>query len=484
MRYFLNHLGRMLVVLGLILTGSAQAQQFVSLHQFPVVYNISSSLDASGNLNYTRTPQLFGFKDQFAPTGVPGCVIGYPEWRSACQKVNGGFSFVFENEYTDYYEYRVFVPAGTTFFALRGFLSQTVQYAAAVRLGAPPSRTAMLSPEEYQNAKLNQNEERDFARLLAGEERILVHDGSGVMKLSGTARLSTNPMAAGQWLYIRALNSSPIFSLGAVYEVNLDLYKAGYNATQFGADGDPVSSGGSTPPVNPPGGGTTLTGITLTKSEWTVGTSGANFIIKPSPESATLPSCTFSPDGVLAYTALIPPSATMASVSINTTAAQQLAQAHTVYTINCGGKTATFTIHQAGTTTTATVEEVVESNGTMTLKLKITRPAAEVVAGAKASYWVGAVIPGSALFSQEDEWFYLSTGSTATTYDWKQLILPNPISVAFAKDLSVTAATEELRIPLGFTKAEFAAFQIKVHFGYQMNGGTFKKLDYVWNPAP
>ena len=56
--------------------------------------------------------------------------------------------------------------------------------------------------------------------------------------------------------------------------------------------------------------------------------------------------------------------------------------------------------------------------------------------------------------------------------------------MAFAKDLSVTAATEELRIPLGFTKAEFAAFQIKVHFGYQMNGGTFKKLDYVWNPAP
>ena len=474
--------GRALTILGFILAGTAHAQ-FQSLHQFPVTYNISSSLDASGNLYFTKTPQLFGFKDQYAPTGVSGCVMGYPELRAQCQTVDGGFGFTLEG-YSSYTEFRVYIPAGTTFFGLSGYLPQSVQYAAAVRLGSAPTRVATLSPAEYEAAKVAQNRNTDFAKLLAGEERLMVHDGGGSISLSGIARMSATTLTTGQWLYVRVLNGSSIAGLGALYEVDLDRYRTSYTATQFGADGDPVSSGGSTPPVNPPGGGTTLTGITLTKSEWTVGTPGANFIIKPSPESATLPSCTFSPDGVLAYTALIPPSATMASVSINTTAAQQLAQAHTVYTINCGGKTATFTIHQAGTTTTATVEEVVESNGTMTLKLKITRPAAEVVAGAKASYWVGAVIPGSALFSQEDEWFYLSTGSTATTYDWKQLILPNPISVAFAKDLSVTAATEELRIPLGFTKAEFAAFQIKVHFGYQMNGGTFKKLDYVWNPAP
>jgi hypothetical protein len=204
---------------------------------------------------------------------------------------------------------------------------------------------------------------------------------------------------------VRVLNGSSIAGLGALYEVDLDRYCTIYTATHS-APTVILSLRWSTPPVNP-GGGTTLTGITLTKSEWTVGTPGANFIIafpkaQRCPRAPSVRWCAglYLHDSTQCHHGL---------VSINTAAAQQLAQAHTFYTINCGGKTETFTIHQVGTTTTATVEEVVESNGTMTLKLKITRPAAEVVAGAKASYWVGAVIPGSALFSQEDEWFYLST---------------------------------------------------------------------------
>lgn len=477
----LKRLARGVAVLGFVLAGAAHAQ-FQSLHQFPLTYNISSSLDASGNLFYTKTPQLFGFKDQFAPAGVSGCVMGYPELRTQCQTVNGGFGFTLEG-YSSYTEYRVYIPAGTTFFGLSGYLPQSMQYAAAVKLGGPPSRTTMLSPAEYEAAKAGQNRNTDFARLLAGEERLIVHDGGGSISLSGIARLTPTTLTTGRWLYVRVLNGSNIAGLGALYEVDLNAYRAGYNATAFGADGDPTTTGGGTPPINPPG-GSTLTGISLSKSEWTVGTAGPSFIIKPVPETATLPSCTFSPSGVLAYTPLLPPTASLASVIINTEAAQQLAQARTTYTIDCGGKTATFVINQAGTATSATVEEIAGPNGTVTLKLKVTRPASEVVAGAKATYWVGAVIPGSALFSQEDEWFYLSTGSTPSTYEWKQLVIPNPLSVAFAKDLNVTSTTQELTIPLGFSKAEFAAFQIKIHFGFQMNGGTFRKLDYVWNPAP
>jgi hypothetical protein len=397
--------------------------------------------------------------------------MGYPELRTLCQTVDGGFGFTLDG-YSSYTEFKVYIPAGTTFFGLSGYMPQSVQYAAAVKLGSAPTRVAMLSAAEYEAAKVAQNRNSDFAKLQAGEERLMVHDGGGSISLSGIARLSTAPLTTGQWLYVRVLNGSSIAGLGALYEVNLDQYRSAYSTTQFGADGDPVSSGG-TPPT-----GTTLTGISLSKNEWTVGTSGSTFTVRPVPETATLPTCTFSTADVLSY------SATTATVSINETAAAQLSQAHTTFTVDCGGRTATFTINQAGTATTASVTEIVTADGSMTLKLTITRPASEVVAGAKSSYWVGAVIPGSALFSQQDEWFYLTTGATASTYEWKQLVIPYPLSVAFAKDLSVTAATQDIFIPLGFSKAEFAAFKIKVHFGYQMNGGTFRKLDYVWNPAP
>lgn len=479
MRYIFRHFLNALACVAVFASTNVYAQ-FQSLHQFPVTYNIGTSMDASGNIYYNKTPQLFGFRDQFAPSGVSGCVMGYPELRTLCQTVDGGFGFTLDG-YSSYTEFKVYIPAGTTFFGLSGYMPQSVQYAAAVKLGSAPTRVAMLSAAEYEAAKVAQNRNSDFAKLQAGEERLMVHDGGGSISLSGIARLSTAPLTTGQWLYVRVLNGSSIAGLGALYEVNLDQYRSAYSTTQFGADGDPVTSGGTTPP---PTGGTTLTGISLSKSEWMVGTSGPSFIIKPVPETATLPSCTFSPNGVLAYTALLPPSSTMASVSISESAAAQLAQAHAAFTVDCGGKTATFTINQAGTATTATVTEIVETDGTMTLKLTITRPVSEVVAGAKSSYWVGAVIPGSAMFSQQDEWFYLSTGSVANSYDWKQLVVPYPLSVAFAKELDVTAATQEISIPLGFSKAEFAAFQIKVHFGYQMNGGTFRKLDHVWNPAP
>ena len=481
MRNILKNFLRLVTILVMLFSSAAHAQ-FQSLHQFGVTHNIGSSLDALGNLYFTKTPQLFGFKDQFAPSGVSGCVMGYPELRALCQTVDGGFSFTFEG-YSSYTEFKVYVPAGTTFFGLAGYMPQSVEYAAAVRFGSAPTRMGTLSPTEYANAKTAQNRNTDFAKLLAGEERLMVHDGGGSISLSGIARLSTSPLTTGQWLYVRVLNGSSIAGLGAIYEVNLDKYREGYNATTFGANGDP-DAGGSIPdnPGTNPGTGTALTGISLSKSEYTLGGSINNFSIYPVPSTAALPACTFSPSGVLAYNSILPPSTAIANVSINTTAAEQLTQAQTSFTITCGNQTAIFKIKKTGTDATATIEEVIGTNGNVTLKLKITRPAAQVTPTAKASYWVGAVIPGSALFSQEDEWFYLSTGSTVGNYEWKQLVVPYPITVAFAKNSAVTATNEELTIPLGFTREEFKAFGIRVHFGYQLNDGLFQQFDYVWNP--
>jgi len=248
-------------VVGLIMAMAGMAHaQFVSLHQFPVTYTISSALDANGNIYFTKTPELFGFKDQFAPFGVSGCVMGYAEYRSLCQRVNGGFDFSLEG-YTSYTQYRVYIPAGTTFFGLSGFLPQGTEYAATVKIGAEPSRTTPLTQAEYEAAKRDQKIDLDFGRLLAGEERIMVHDGGGNISLSGTARLSSNPLPTGQWLYVRVLNGSYIDSLRASYEVDQGKYLAWYNnAVQnvFGSNGDPVESG--TPPPQPD---TTATGTVV-----------------------------------------------------------------------------------------------------------------------------------------------------------------------------------------------------------------------------
>jgi hypothetical protein len=230
------------LLIGLTTFGSAHAG-FQSLHQFPVTHSISGPL---------KTDPLIGFKDQFAPFGVPGCLIGYPEFRSRCQTVYGGFSFAFDG-YTNYQEFKVYIPAGTTFFGVSGYMPQSAQYGVAVKLGSPPTRTALLTEAGYQAAKSEQNRFHDFAKLLAGEERIFVHDGGGAISLSGIARLNP-PLATGQWLYFRTLTeNTSVAGLGAIYEVNRDQYRTAYETLNFGTDGDP-SDGGNSPIVPAPTG--------------------------------------------------------------------------------------------------------------------------------------------------------------------------------------------------------------------------------------
>jgi len=216
----------------------ASDPSFISLHQNSLTHAKSSGVDSNGNYYSVRTEPLIGFKNQYPPAGTPGCVIGYPELRSECDTVNGGFGFSLKG-YTYQHQFKVYIPRGTTFFSLTGFLPQSVKYAVAVKLGSPPTRTAPLSDAEYEQAKSAQNYNYDFAKLQNGEERIMVHDGGGNPSFSGTARLSANPIQVGQWIYVRVLNNSDIYDVGAVYEVNRDMYKQSFYQIPFTSNGDP-----------------------------------------------------------------------------------------------------------------------------------------------------------------------------------------------------------------------------------------------------
>lgn len=224
---------------------------FQSLHQFPVRYLKSSSLDANNNLSFVYTEPALGFKNQYPPSGAAGCSIGYPEYRNECQNVSGGLGFTVGEGYSQMREMRVFIPAGTTFFGLAGYLPQAARYAVAVKLGGPPARTNPLSLAEYAVAKSSQNKEQDFNRLLQGEERVIVHDGGGSISLSGIARLSASPLPQGVWLYVRVISedtpasydgysTSSIHSLGGIYEVDREIYRREFNKISFSAAGDPL----------------------------------------------------------------------------------------------------------------------------------------------------------------------------------------------------------------------------------------------------
>ncbi|MDD2609353.1 MAG: hypothetical protein PHX60_06600 [Giesbergeria sp.] len=236
MKKFDKYLLKLSLLIGLSAFGSAHAE-FTSLHQLPKVYKLSLP--------------LIGFKDQFAPSGIPGCVMGYPELRSRCATVEGGFGFILKG-YTSFNEFKVYIPASTTFFGLSGYLPQGEKYAVVARMGTTPDRTTSLTLDEYEKVKRTQNINTDFYRLQAGEEMIFVHDGGGNISLSGTARLTKNPVQTGKWLYVRVLNGGSIYNLTSVYEVNLDQYRTAYNTLNFGTDGDPVDRGTApTVPVLP-----------------------------------------------------------------------------------------------------------------------------------------------------------------------------------------------------------------------------------------
>ena len=205
--------------------GSAQttSTSFFSMHQ--IERKIAMGLDSTGLYKYS--PALTGFRNQYNPVGVTGCGIGVPQFVSECYLSTGLSAFV--SGYSGYREIKTYIPAGTLMFSVAGFLPQNTSYAVAARIGRPPSRTAALSSAEYQTVKTGQNRNLAFNRLLAGQEVILVHDGGGVMILSGNGVLQRWPTTKGAWIYMRVLNGDEIYNLQYLNRVDTGEYVRWYN---------------------------------------------------------------------------------------------------------------------------------------------------------------------------------------------------------------------------------------------------------------
>lgn len=196
---------------------------FFSMHQ--IERKIAIGLDSAGLYKYS--PALTGFRNQYNPVGVTGCGIGMPQFVSECYLSTGLSAFV--SGYSGYREIKTYIPAGTLMFSVAGFLPQNTSYAVAARIGRPPSRTAALSSAEYQTVKTGQNRNLAFNRLLAGQEVILVHDGGGVMILSGNGVLQRWPTTKGAWIYMRVLNGDEIYNLQYLNRVDTGEYVRWYN---------------------------------------------------------------------------------------------------------------------------------------------------------------------------------------------------------------------------------------------------------------
>jgi hypothetical protein len=300
------------ILLSLGITSSAWS--FTSLHQMPLTYVRSSTIDANGELFIVNTDPLIGFRDQYAPMGIPGCVMGYPEYQGLCTSVTGGLSFSLPGQ-TTLREFKVYIPAGTKSLSLKGNLPQTTKYAVAVKLGGPPTMTS-LSDSSYDLYRTAANAANAPAQLLAGQEAVLAHNFGGEISLVGDWRLSS-ALTEGKWAYVRVVNGQPaVEMLSAIYEINRTTYLSAYNVMTWGSNGDPAeaaissggtttggttgssssgsSSSGTTTGTGTTTTGTSLTGIALSVNQITVGATSTTVKVTPLPSTVTLPTCTSS----------------------------------------------------------------------------------------------------------------------------------------------------------------------------------------------
>jgi len=254
---------RYLIVLFLAaVTTFAQAANFVSMHQS--AHKIALP-PAPGTFNYTFDTKV-GFKEQYAPTGVTGCAIGFG--TGGCAFPGAGSlslpeftGFQMQNQ-----EFKIFIPAGTRSFLFSGYAAQGTQSAFVLRYGKEPTRVAALSGSEYQAAQTGERIDSSFARLVTQDvDHFVVHDGGGTLRFVGgqldANRGSTNQ---GQWLYVRQLSGAALFDYQGALDVDMPKYAAGYNAitwttSPFPDPVDTASPGGGGGTTNPPVAGTTVT---------------------------------------------------------------------------------------------------------------------------------------------------------------------------------------------------------------------------------
>ncbi len=242
----------------------AQAANFVSMHQS--AYKIALP-PAAGSFNYTFETKV-GFKEQYAPTGVTGCAIGFG--TGGCAFPGGGSlslpeftGFQMQNQ-----EFKIFIPAGTRSFLFSGYAPQGSQSAFVLRYGKEPTRVAALSGAEYQAAQTSERIDTAFTRLVNQDvDHFVVHDGGGTLRFVG-GQLDANRGSTGQgkWLYVRQLSGSALYDYQGAIDVDMPKYAAGYAAISWTTSPfpDPVDAaspggGGGGGTTNPPVAGTTVT---------------------------------------------------------------------------------------------------------------------------------------------------------------------------------------------------------------------------------
>ena len=254
---------RYLLVLFLAaVTTFAQAANFVSMHQS--AHRIALALPAGGS-SYTFDTKV-GFKEQYAPTGVTGCAIGFG--TGGCAFPGGGSlslpeftGFQMQNK-----EFKIFIPAGTRSFLFSGYAAQGTQSAFVLRYGKEPTRVAALSGSEYQAAQTGERIDSAFTRLVNEDvDHFVVHDGGGTLRFVG-GQLDANRSSTdqGKWLYVRQLSGAALYDYQGALDVDMPKYAAGYakiswTTSAFPDPVDAASPGGGGGTTNPPVAGTTVT---------------------------------------------------------------------------------------------------------------------------------------------------------------------------------------------------------------------------------
>lgn len=204
------------------------AGNFSSIHQYSV------RVVKDDNTEEFNT----GFKNQYKPTGVTGCSIGFDEpgclFPGIKGSENGSLTF---SESIMPGSLKIFLPLGTNSVTLVAHDPQNSKVGFAIKYGTEPERTSSLTDAEYATAGSINGGSGFLNKIMESEEdTIIVHDGGGTIRLiAGTAIKDKLP----GWLYVRLIHGTPPHDISGGMNINLNDYSSWYDNAEFGTDGDP-----------------------------------------------------------------------------------------------------------------------------------------------------------------------------------------------------------------------------------------------------
>lgn len=189
----------------------------------------------AGTYNYSFAYPV-GFKAQYNPDDVGGCVMGFKINTSCAFPSMGSYSLP---EFTQYKlaksKFKVYVPPGTKELRFGGYYPQGTKAAFAIKYGAPPVK-ASINDAEYAQAQVNEKVTTAFPRIIAGEEIIVVHDGGGSMRFLAGA---VPAIDKGGWVYFTQLSGSYMYDVQGGVDLDLEKFRAGYQSIPWDSSGDP-----------------------------------------------------------------------------------------------------------------------------------------------------------------------------------------------------------------------------------------------------